>query len=134
MSGLILGHRVSESHRLHFHNTTQHNTKTMMEDDGLGLALARATELRFTIANCIHRATAAATIPPQRTDANHEGSSFTSPVPVNEEDDGETEEEEEEEAGEAEAEVLFNICDALESLETQLSSLQVSLYYLVHYL
>ncbi|KAK7393210.1 hypothetical protein VNO78_21740 [Psophocarpus tetragonolobus] len=54
-----------------------------MEEEGIGLVLARATELRLKISNCIHRADEDAT------------------------------------------ERLLNICDALEALETQLSSLQV---------
>ncbi|XP_027354438.1 plastid division protein PDV2 [Abrus precatorius] len=66
-----------------------------MEDEGIGLVLARATELRFKISNCINRATANG--PSQHAD---------------DDDDDATER-------------LLNICDALEALETQLSSLQV---------
>lgn len=66
-----------------------------MEEEGIGLVLARATELRLKIGNCIHRATA------------------NGPLPhADDEDDDATER-------------LLNICDALEALETQLSSLQV---------
>lgn len=72
-----------------------------MEEEGIGLVLARATELRLKISNCIHRATT--TTP-----------NGLSPVDVNADDD-------DDEATER----LLNICDALEALETQLSSLQV---------
>lgn len=74
-----------------------------MEDGGIGLVLARATELRLKIGNCIHKATTTASNGPEQ-----EG------------DDKEQEEEDDEEM-----ERLLNICDALESLENQLSSLQV---------
>ncbi|XP_052193910.1 plastid division protein PDV2-like [Diospyros lotus] len=67
-----------------------------MDEDGIGLVLARASELRSKITNCIHR-------------ASREGGE-------EEEDNGGK--------GEEEAESLFNIRDALESLEAQLSSLQ----------
>ncbi|KAL2328920.1 hypothetical protein Fmac_022347 [Flemingia macrophylla] len=66
-----------------------------MEEEGIGLVLARATELRLKINNCIHRATA----------------NGTSPHAEDDDDDA--------------TERLLNICDALEALETQLSSLQV---------
>ncbi|OIW08697.1 hypothetical protein TanjilG_03373 [Lupinus angustifolius] len=62
-----------------------------MEEEGIGLVLARATELRLKISNCIHTAT----------------------TPDNDEDYDDA------------TERLLNICDALEALETQLSSLQV---------
>ncbi|KAF7840908.1 plastid division protein PDV2 [Senna tora] len=67
-----------------------------MEDEGIGLVLARVTELRFNISNCIPRA-----------------------IDVNEAAD------DEENEAEAEAQRLFDICDTLASLETHLSSLQV---------
>ncbi|TKY45505.1 Plastid division protein PDV2 [Spatholobus suberectus] len=67
-----------------------------MEEEGIGLVLARATELRLKISNCIHRATV----------------NGPSPDVDNDDDDDATER-------------LLNICDALEALETQLSSLQV---------
>lgn len=67
-----------------------------MEEEGIGLVLARATELRLKISNCIQRATA------------------NGPSPHADDDD-------DDEATER----LLNICDALEALETQLSSLQV---------
>ena len=66
-----------------------------MEEEGIGLVLARATELRLKISNCIQRATA------------------NGPSPHADDDDDEA------------TERLLNICDALEALETQLSSLQV---------
>lgn len=69
-----------------------------MEEEGIGLVLARATELRLKIGNCIHRATA------------------NSPSPHADDDDDDA------------TERLLNICDALEALETQLSSLQVPTY------
>ena len=81
-----------------------------MEDEGsIGVVLARATELRLKIGNCIHRASSARNLE-RGPNENGEG------------DDG-GDEEEEEEAEEARS--LLSICDALESLETQLSSLQV---------
>jgi len=67
-----------------------------MEEEGIGLVLARATELRLKITNCIHR-----------TDTTN------GPTPHPDDDDEEA------------TERLLNICDALEALETQLSSLQV---------
>ncbi|KAF8013615.1 hypothetical protein BT93_I1464 [Corymbia citriodora subsp. variegata] len=75
-----------------------------MEEEGIGLVLARATELRLKISNCVHRATTDSAAPP----------------PGEKQEDGEVNEAEEGE----EAERLFNICDALETLESQLSSLQ----------
>jgi len=66
-----------------------------MEEEGIGLVLARATELRLKISNCIHKATA------------------NGPSPHADDDDEEA------------TERLLSICDALEALETQLSSLQV---------
>ncbi|KAG4973857.1 hypothetical protein JHK87_030678 [Glycine soja] len=66
-----------------------------MEEEGIGLVLARATELRLKISNCIQRATA------------------NGPSLHADDDDDEA------------TERLLNICDALEALETQLSSLQV---------
>lgn len=76
-----------------------------MEEEGIGLVLERATELRLKIGNCVHRATNSA-----------------APPPGERREDGEVHEAEEGE----EAETLFSICDALEALESQLSSLQVT--------
>ncbi|KAE9616534.1 hypothetical protein Lalb_Chr03g0025871 [Lupinus albus] len=69
-----------------------------MEEEGIGLVLARATELRLKISNCIDTATTPNSL---------------SPVIDNDEyyDDS--------------TQRLLNICDALEALESQLSSLQV---------
>ena len=80
-----------------------------MEEEGIGLVLARATELRLKIGNCIHKATSPRKVQDDPLQENDNGVH------------GGAEEEEEEE----EAQGLLNICDALESLETQLSSLQV---------
>ncbi|KAL5562580.1 hypothetical protein UlMin_032327 [Ulmus minor] len=84
-----------------------------MEEEGIGLVLARATELRLKIGNCIHKAS----IPRQVQD--DPPSEMANGVQGEGEASGSEEEEEEEEA-----QSLLNICDALESLETQLSSLQ----------
>lgn len=83
-----------------------------MEEEGIGLVLARATELRFKISNCIHKATSTPSHGPEQEDGKKQGG-------------GEGQEEEEEEEEEEEMERLLNISDALQSLETQLSSLQV---------
>ncbi|XP_054787042.1 plastid division protein PDV2 [Prosopis cineraria] len=84
-----------------------------MEGEGIGLVLARATELRLKIGNCIHRAS-----PTLRSPSN--GLLSAEPPEGNEElNDAEDDDDDEE------AERLLNICDALESLENQLSSLQV---------
>ncbi|BBH09464.1 plastid division2 [Prunus dulcis] len=72
------------------------------------VGLARATELRLKISNCIHKANDP---PPKRENGIQA--------------DGEAgDEDREEEEEDDEAHKLFNICDALESLENQLSSLQ----------
>ncbi|OWM83779.1 plastid division protein PDV2 [Punica granatum] len=71
-----------------------------MDEEGIGLVLARATELRLNITNCIHRATSNGAMQRQEEGVK-----------------------EAEEEGE-EMEKLLNICDALEALESQLSSLQ----------
>ncbi|XP_057965796.1 plastid division protein PDV2 [Malania oleifera] len=95
----------------------------MEEDEGIGVVLARASELRSKITNCLRKETAA---PP----TTH---SSASPEEVHEADaDGATDPSpscsrfllQVGEAGDEEAESLFNIRDALESLESQLSSLQ----------
>ncbi|PON43652.1 Plastid division protein PDV [Trema orientale] len=78
-----------------------------MEEEGIGLVLARATELRLKIGNCIHKASSPRKVRDDPLQENENGVHG-----------GEEEEEEEE------AQRLLNICDALESLETQLSSLQ----------
>ncbi|XP_048424724.1 plastid division protein PDV2-like [Pyrus x bretschneideri] len=83
-----------------------------MEEEGIGLVLGRATELRLKISNCIHKANHP---PPKRENGIYADGEATDKV---------AEENEEEEVEEEEAHKLFNICDALESLENQLSSLQ----------
>lgn len=87
-----------------------------MEEEGIGLVLARATELRLKISNCIHKATAQLKVQHNPSPGRGNG------VRGEREAFGEEEEEEE-----VEAQRLLNICDALESLENQLSSLQVCL-------
>lgn len=95
----------------HIHSFTVSHTQTqtaspfpIMEDEAIGLVLARATELRSNLTNSIHS-----------THSNLE----------NDDDDDDDEQEQEEE--EEKAERLLNICGALDSLETQLSSFQVAL-------
>ncbi|CAN6555050.1 unnamed protein product [Malus baccata var. baccata] len=83
-----------------------------MEEEGIGLVLGRATELRLKISNCIHKANHP---PPKRENGFHTDGEAADKV---------AEENEGEEVEEEEAHNLFNICDALESLENQLSSLQ----------
>lgn len=72
-----------------------------MDEEGVGLVLARATELRSNISNCIHRATGNGTMLQNQEMKESEGES-------------------------EETERLMNICDALEALESQLFSLQVT--------
>lgn len=78
-----------------------------MDEDGIGLVLARAAELRLKINKCIHKAS----LSPDKQE-KEEG------VIAN----GEEEEEEEDYAEESER--LLSIHQALESLEAQLSNLQ----------
>ncbi|CAK9142611.1 unnamed protein product [Ilex paraguariensis] len=93
-----------------FKTLSQHITGVKgMDEDRIGLILARASELRSKITNCIHKAPA--------LESDH----FT----TKEEREGEEEEEE--------AESLLNIRDALESLEAQLSSLQVCSFFLTFF-
>ncbi|KAG6571135.1 Plastid division protein PDV2, partial [Cucurbita argyrosperma subsp. sororia] len=79
-----------------------------MEEGSIDMVLARATDLRLKIGNCIHNATTTARTGNEAADDG--GSGSESPV-------GDTEDDEE-------VERLLSVCDALESLETQLSSLQ----------
>ncbi|XP_039058169.1 plastid division protein PDV2-like [Hibiscus syriacus] len=94
-----------------------------MEEEGLGLALARATELRLKISNCIAKAIAAAAKPvceqsPQnQTDENGSMNRYED---LNSHQSGADEEEDDEETTER----LLDIRDALESLESQLLALQ----------
>ncbi|XP_031736713.1 plastid division protein PDV2 [Cucumis sativus] len=87
-----------------------------MEEDGIGMVLGRATELRLKISNCIHKATTPAPLrqdPSAGTEnvpALDGGSASQAPVSDVEDDE--------------EVERLLVISDALESLEIQLSHLQ----------
>ena len=76
-----------------------------MDEDGITQVLARASELRSKITNCIHNA---------------------SSIDATTQQQGGTEDKEDAE-DEEEAESLLNIRDSLEALEAQLSSLQVCL-------
>ncbi|GKV24342.1 hypothetical protein SLEP1_g33968 [Rubroshorea leprosula] len=107
-----------------------------MEDEGVGLVLARATELRLKISHCIEKATAGNT--PSSTDGTPEGRQ------QQEEGDGESRKKDgvfdaeknpkpdfsgslgdvDEEDDDGETPRLLNIRDALESLESQLVALQ----------
>lgn len=105
-----------------------------MEDEGVGLVLAKAVELRLKISNCIEKATAGdAGIPEKqglKENGNEEkGSVFDgekSPKSHFQEGFGELDEEQEQEEVDDDAETprLLNIRDAFESLETQLIALQ----------
>ncbi|KAF5751129.1 hypothetical protein HS088_TW02G00139 [Tripterygium wilfordii] len=101
-----------------------------MEEERIGVVLAKAVELRLKISNCIHKAT---TPCKQKTqggeNAEEEGDkedSFHVNGDKNPFQNPETEEDDEE------TERLLNIGDALESLENQLSSLQ-ALQHQQHY-
>ncbi|KAJ0010142.1 hypothetical protein Pint_34560 [Pistacia integerrima] len=85
-----------------------------MDEEGIGLVLARAAELRLKISNCIHKAT---------TGKQQEGDVAVVVNGVEKNPDEKVAEEEEEDYDE-EAEKLLNIQLALESLEAQLSNLQ----------
>lgn len=106
-----------------------------MEEEGIGLVLARATELRLKISNCIDcidKSTSKDSSPKESWKQEKQGSfvngdqspkDFQSQEEVSVEKEGEQEGEEEKEE-EEEAESLLHIYDALESLETQLAALQ----------
>ncbi|PSS26068.1 Plastid division protein [Actinidia chinensis var. chinensis] len=95
-----------------------------MDGDGIGLVLARASELQSKITNCIHRASNLRTEENKEREQEREGEDNGGrPQDKVGEAAKEVEEEEEEEEDE-EAERLLNIRDAFESLEAQLSSLQ----------
>jgi hypothetical protein len=79
----------------HQHNIQPQNHFSM-DEDGIALVLARASELRSKITNCIHNSS------------------------VNSTSDNKQDEDEEEDD-----ESLLNIRDSFEALESQLSSLQV---------
>ncbi|KAM5549032.1 plastid division protein PDV2-like [Rosa sericea] len=78
-----------------------------MEEEGIGLVLAKATELRMKISSCFHKDNDP--LPKKENGVHVDGGSG------DEEGDGEEDEE---------SQRLFNICDALEALENQLSNLQ----------
>ncbi|KAI3448061.1 hypothetical protein Pfo_004726 [Paulownia fortunei] len=80
-----------------------------MDEDRIGLVLAKTSELRSKIINCIHKTSNAE----KEGKESESKESEASPDAENREDDNEEE-----------AECLFSIKDALESLEGQLSSLQ----------
>jgi len=106
-----------------------------MEDEGIEAVLAKATDLRFKISNCIRKATT----------NNIKNQSFEE---EKQESDGLEEKGEKrkspknlefldgvllseaEEGDDDETERLLRIRDALESLENQLSNLQVSFHFL----
>ncbi|KAI4342369.1 hypothetical protein MLD38_027007 [Melastoma candidum] len=84
-----------------------------MEEEGIGLVLSRATELRLKISNCVHKATPSF--------ASREVESVVGDG--NDDDEGEATV-----TGAAEAEAeerLLSIWDAFEAVESQLSSLQM---------
>ncbi|KAJ0076804.1 hypothetical protein Patl1_36313 [Pistacia atlantica] len=85
-----------------------------MDEEGIGLVLARAAELRLKISNCIHKAT---------TGKQQEGDVAVVVNGVKKNPDEKVAEEEEEDYDE-EAEKLLNIQLALEPLEAQLGNLQ----------
>ncbi|GAB4837943.1 hypothetical protein Ancab_027471 [Ancistrocladus abbreviatus] len=86
-----------------------------LEEERIGMVLVRASQLRSKIANCIHKSAAqtqfqkATTASATTSDGDHP-SSIGQPNVADDE--------------EADEESLFNICDAFECLESQLSSLQ----------
>ncbi|KAA8536140.1 hypothetical protein F0562_028618 [Nyssa sinensis] len=88
-----------------------------MDEDSIGLVLARASELRSKITNCIHQAS---TLHSERNKQHQELENGEKNDPSRSlmEEGGEADQEDEE------TESLLNIRDALESLEAQLSSLQ----------
>ncbi|XP_047327069.1 plastid division protein PDV2-like [Impatiens glandulifera] len=90
-----------------------------MDEDGIELALARASELRAKITNCIHKASANQTL-----NSLQEGQDRENVDTYGIRSNGTQAEDEEEEEEEAAVESLLNIRDALESLEGQLTSLQ----------
>ncbi|TXG64479.1 hypothetical protein EZV62_011473 [Acer yangbiense] len=97
-----------------------------MDDDSIGLVLARAAELRLKISNCIHKASLSPT--KQNIEEEEKGVVVSNgddknPILKSDEEVGGGEEEEEEDCDE-EADRLLHIHDALESLEGQLGNLQ----------
>ncbi|GLT43044.1 hypothetical protein SLA2020_170180 [Shorea laevis] len=99
-----------------------------MEDESVGLVLARATELRLKISNCIEKATTGNAPSRQREEGNGEErkkdgffDGEKNPIP---DSSGSPVEVDEEEDGDGETPRLLNIRDALESLESLLVALQ----------
>ncbi|MBA0581192.1 plastid division protein PDV2 isoform X1 [Gossypium raimondii] len=94
-----------------------------MEEEGVGLALARATELRLKISNCITKATSGNPVSPYKQ--SQEGKQTDKNASLNGDKPhqtlGGTDDEEE---AEETTERLLDIRDALESLESQLLALQ----------
>ncbi|XVF45818.1 hypothetical protein PTKIN_Ptkin02bG0237200 [Pterospermum kingtungense] len=91
-----------------------------MEEEGVGLALAKATELRLKISNYIQKATAGKLSSPNKQSPQKQEDEQADKVGFfNGENLSEYEEEEEEET-----ERLLSIRDGLESLESQLVALQ----------
>lgn len=82
-----------------------------MDEDRIVLVLAKTSELRSKIISCIHKT---ASNVDRESGEREAKESEASPDAENQENDVEEE-----------AETLLNIKDALESLEVQLSSLQV---------
>lgn len=82
-----------------------------MDEDRIGLVLAKTSELKSKIISCIHKA---ASNVERESEERESKEPETTPDAENQENDGEEE-----------AESLLNIKDALDSLEAQLSSLQV---------
>jgi hypothetical protein len=107
-----------------------------MEDEGIEAVLAKAIDLRLKISNCIHRATTTSnkkTPSFEEEEQESEGlgekgwkkkspenSEFLDGVSLSEAEEGEDDE----------TERLLLIRDAFESLESQLSNLQVSFLFL----
>lgn len=94
----------------------------MEDEEGIGLILARATELRLKIADCIDTSS---------TDVSSPREGKKDEIAGNQEKDFDSFSSDEEEADEQ----LLRIRDALESLESQLAALQVfnTLYSLCFY-
>uniref|UniRef100_A0A5B7A5U8 Putative plastid division protein PDV2 n=1 Tax=Davidia involucrata TaxID=16924 RepID=A0A5B7A5U8_DAVIN len=88
-----------------------------MDEDGIGLVLARASELRSKITNCIHKSSTLHTQHNKQQQGQENGEK-DDPSRSLVEEVGEADQEDDE------TENLLNIRDALESLEAQLSSLQ----------
>jgi vacuolar-type H+-ATPase subunit I/STV1 len=91
-----------------------------MEGAEIGLVLAHAAELRLKISECIRRTGGERSAKSERYEEERD----------EEEEEEEEDEEKTEEKGDDEQAALLAICDALKSLEDQLSQLQVFLVYL----